>query len=148
MHIQFTLYSTIVLISYSKFIDPLSLYTIATFILIHQWFYLSCLNEPFSYNEPSQYCDRCEKMTPQSFIHCKHCKRCVPVLNSHSFLLNKCCDTTLIRRYIILMKMTIILYIALTIIAALNYPLISFAIIIHLTALQLVSLKSQNPNYS
>lgn len=130
MHIAFTIYSIITTILYTSIIDNLSAFTLIVFILMHQYVYIVLRLKPVRH-KPVQFCDRCDCMTPQSYIHCKECEECVPVTYTHSKILDMCVEKQQLSRYMAIGNMIITVFIILTLIASLRYT-VWFVIGFHL----------------
>ncbi len=83
-----------------------------------------------------QYCVQCQKLTGQSFIHCRLCERCVPIEYIHTKLTNKCTDSFLLKRLIRVMKVYIILSCILTLVYAFKYLPQIAVVFVHLYMLK------------
>lgn len=110
------------------------LYILLTILI--QLFYFSI----FSYDEkltgPFCQCPSCGKLTPQSYIHCTKCRRCVPVLHQHWCVSNTCTSKENILRYTTTLKIFITTNIFVTFIQLHNYPPAFFLLCVHLFALK------------
>lgn len=120
MHIAFTIYSIITTILYTSIIDNLSAFTLIVFILMHQYIYIVLRLKPVRQN-PMQFCDRCDCMTPQSYIHCKECNACVPVTYTHSHTLKICAEKDQLARYTLVGNIIMGVFILLALIASIQY---------------------------
>jgi len=67
--------------------------------------------------DAKQFCTKCNKQTGQSNIHCKICKRCVPIDYKHTKLTNSCTKELFFTRFIRTFK----LYIVINIIVSIFY---------------------------
>ena len=65
--------------------------------------------------EAKQFCTKCNKQTGQSNIHCKICKRCVPIDYKHTRLTNSCTKELFFTRFIRTFKLYIVLNIVVSI---------------------------------
>jgi hypothetical protein len=120
MHIAFTIYSIITTILYTSIIDNLSAFTLIVFILMHQYVYIVLRLKPVR-QKPMQFCDRCECMTQQSYVHCKECKECVPVTFTHSHTLKICAEKDQLTRYTLIGNIIMGVFTLLALIASIQY---------------------------
>ena len=89
-------------------------------------------------NHSVQNCARCQKMTPQHYVHCDKCGRCMPVERTHYDFVEACVDPSLFTRYIYLARIMV----ALNIVCCCVYIMISPFAGIALVAVHIYVLKS------
>ena len=107
MHYEITLYS-IFCITVSLFYHK---GTLTTFLLvqlfaIHQYFYYQLFVHKKVEGNVC-YCNECQEMTNDTFIHCKECNKCVPVTYFHWEQLKTCVSNTDAKRYMYIIKLIV-----------------------------------------
>ena len=75
--------------------------------ILLQMFYFSSFTEEEKVVGPYCQCPSCHELTPQSYIHCTKCRRCVPVLHEHWCVSNSCTNKQNILRYTTTLKIFI-----------------------------------------
>ena len=67
-------------------------------LVIHQYFYYLLKVVPQNV-EPSSYCTECDKMTTNSYVHCRQCNLCFPVTYFHWDIIENCVRKEDAQRY-------------------------------------------------
>jgi len=75
-----------------------------------------------SNEEVKQFCNKCNKQTGQSHIHCTLCIKCVPIDYVHTNLTNSCTKELFFVRFIRTFKLYIVLNIIVSIFYSVTYP--------------------------
>lgn len=137
MHLTISTYCLFSIVASTIFDNALLttiLFTLLTIIL--QLFYFSIFTQEEKSTGPYCQCPSCGILTPQSFIHCNICRRCVPVLYKHWSVSGTCTSKQHIFRYITILKIFIYTNIFVTFVHLYVYPPYLLLLCVHLLALK------------
>lgn len=101
-----------------------------------QIFYFSTFQEEEKVSGPYCQCPYCQELTPQTYVHCTKCRRCVPVLHEHWCVSNSCTSKHNILRYTSALKIIISTNIFTTLLQLYVYPPALLLLCIHLYTLK------------
>ena len=136
------------MILYFTRIDPISISTVIIGILFLNYFYWICSLERVPQFHAFQNCPLCKKLTPQHYIHCNICKKCVSVDKKHYPILQFCSLESYFKRYICLLRGLIVLNIVLFILLTISFgPYICVFVLFHLYILKSTYNRNMNNIY-
>lgn len=137
-HITITIYFalSIGILSYIG-VDKITLATEALLFLLLQYFYATATIVAAKPSKVVQMCPDCELMTPQHYLHCQECKKCMPADTTHYDILGTCTDEMRYGKYIFMVRLIayskIVLY---TVVATLMYPWMVVFVLPHVLILK------------
>ena len=73
-----------------------------------QYFHYNIYRPPVDPMRTVQRCVFCENLTPQHYVHCHSCKKCIPVTWNHFGFFQQCALPQFVRRYIYLLRFILI----------------------------------------
>lgn len=129
MHLLITLYYITWCIIFSY--DIYTTMTLSIMTILLQWFYGISLVTNTSTNA-FQYCIYCQKMTPQHFIHCNKCSKCVSADKVHSVKIGICLTKHHLLRYNYILNIINIYILSILLITSINYVYYLLAATLHL----------------
>ena len=107
-------------------LDDISKILMLIFAVMINYFYFQLRLEPGLKFDSFQQCVSCNKLTPQHYIHCEICKKCVPVKYQHHDDVDICCDDTLYMKYIILVRGMVLLNALLSFVVLYPFSIVVF----------------------
>jgi len=133
-HALYTIYLLLnIALLYILRIEALSVSTVILGFVFWQYFYWICTLERVPQFYAFQRCAACDKMTPQHYIHCDKCKKCVGVDRTHYDVLSTCTLPSHYNRYICLLRGLITLNTVLSVLMGLVYGWTSMVfVLVHL----------------
>jgi len=108
-HFYFTLFyicTFYILVAFG--LDGISFVTQCLLMFFLQYKFYTLHIEPANPYEYVQQCTYCKLLTPQHYVHCNKCKKCVPVLFEHQDAIEICADKKAFRVYVAIKRMIII----------------------------------------
>ena len=115
-----------ILVNVALKIDAISIVCQCMFLLVLNYHYvLLSVAEPAP-DGITVRCAECRKATPQHYVHCRFCKKCVPVTKNHYWLVQQCASKELYQRYLGTARACLLVNIMLSILASIGsvYPLL------------------------
>jgi len=146
MSISFYFLSNIVLYTYLD-VDRVSIVADGMLLLILQYTYGMIQLGPVKTHHAFQQCAFCDKLTPQHFIHCNKCNKCVDVTKVHWDVLGFCVERHKFMKYIYIVRGMTFVNILLCILLAVRYPWSIVAAFVHLYVLKSTYLHGQRDIY-
>lgn len=111
--------------------DGISIVLQLVLLVFFQYIYYTLTIHPLPRFEYVQNCVSCGKMTPQHYVHCSKCKKCVPVLFQHYDIIGMCVSKKTFRRYVFFKRFMLFQQTILSIIMSFNYPGLLFMVTIN-----------------
>ena len=110
--------------------DGISLALQIVLLVFFQYIYYSLTIHPPLRFDYVQNCVSCGKMTPQHYVHCSKCKKCVPVLFQHYDIVGMCVSKKSFRRYVFTKQFMLFQQLIISIIMSMNSPGLLFLVTI------------------
>lgn len=118
---------------------------IAVLYALFLWFHICIITVPTPYDfNTGSFCPICKRITGMGLKHCKECRTCVNDKWKHCYILNRCCDPLLRYRWITLFKLTVVLFIILTIVNVMINKWILLLMPLHLYMLKSTYVNNKN----
>jgi len=118
--------------------------TATVLYLMFAWFHITIFiqSNPMDFSNGS-YCPMCKTITGMNLKHCHSCKKCVNDKWSHSIILNRCSDLTLSKRWLYLFKLSVVLFMVLSVIYSMLHIGYILLIPLHLYILKSTYMKKE-----
>lgn len=116
--------------------DAISILTLILLFIMFEYLYYLCILKVSSETWQHTKCLKCNRMTPQHWIHCEVCNRCVNVTYNHYDIISGCALKQNYWRYISLLRGVICVNIILAIVGLVLYPYIIIFTLTHLYVLK------------
>ena len=146
VHYVFYLLSNIGMLVIFRY-DGISIATECVLFLVFLYLYYLCTINHVNDTWQHTKCVKCKRMTPQHWVHCEICNRCVNITYTHYEILNDCALKQNYYRYISLLRFIISLNLVLSVIGLVLYPYIILFVAGHLIVLKSTYNRDQGDIY-